>query len=189
MGDSTGTQANGADKIKELESRVKVLEDVKTHLEGAAWLGRGIWAVVGGAVVALLLSCSGIGGIIWNYAVLTTEMGHQKLAVKELETRQEKATDKLEARLTDRIAALEKKPIYGANMQPHDGKIISVKGRSITINENDKELTYILSKEGTVSIDGKEAKLEDIRAGGAAAFFTLPGEREVTRIEITTKKE
>jgi hypothetical protein len=112
MSHSTGTpekaDPSGTDKIKELDSRVKALEETKTRLQGAASLGAVIWTVVGGVVVALVLSAvmSGLG-FVWSYAVLTTEAGHLKSAVEKLESSQQSTSKDMEARLTASIKDAE----------------------------------------------------------------------------------
>ena len=69
----------------------------------------------------------------------------------------------------------------------HDGKVVSVKDGSLTMESNGKEHTHKVPATAKVTCDGKECKLTDLKAGVLVRVTTDDTDR-VTAIAANTKK-
>jgi hypothetical protein len=72
----------------------------------------------------------------------------------------------------------------------HDGKVVSVGNNKLTMTDKDgkNEMSHTIATGATITLDGKEAKLDDLKAGYFVKVTTKKGEKNVaTKIEATTK--
>lgn len=68
----------------------------------------------------------------------------------------------------------------------HDGTFVKADEKTLTMKgKNDKEHSHDLAKDVKVTLDGKEAKLADIKAG--TKIKVTIAEKKATKIEATTK--
>ncbi len=74
----------------------------------------------------------------------------------------------------------------------HHGHVVKVTDGKLTMAGDDKkEVTHPVPKEAKVTIDGKDAKLEDIKPHTHVAVTTKEegGKHVVTKVEADTKKK
>jgi len=66
----------------------------------------------------------------------------------------------------------------------HDGKVVKVDGEKLTMTDKaGKEHTHAVSKIAKVTIDGKDAKLADLKAGQDITVTVDKDKSEVTKID------
>jgi hypothetical protein len=74
----------------------------------------------------------------------------------------------------------------------HEGHVVKVEGGKLTMATGDKkEHTHAVPKEAKVTIDGKDAKLEDLKPHTAVKVTMKEegGKHVITKVEATTKKD
>jgi hypothetical protein len=74
----------------------------------------------------------------------------------------------------------------------HEGHVVKVEGGKLTMATADKkEHTHPVPKDAKVTIDGKDAKLEDLKPHTQVKVTMKEegGKHVVTKVEVTTKKE
>ena len=72
--------ATDTDKINQLETRVKTLEDLKTKLEGAAMVVKAGWITLGITIFAIVSGAITFG---WNYATNASTIAHHDKDIAE----------------------------------------------------------------------------------------------------------
>ncbi len=87
----------------------------------------------------------------------------------------------------DKAAPAEK------DQNTHNVTIVKVEGNNLTVTGKDgKEHTHAVAKDATITCDGKECKLTDLKDGDKAVVTLAKeagGELEVTKIEATREKK
>lgn len=74
----------------------------------------------------------------------------------------------------------------------HHGHVVKVTADKLTmVGEDKKEVTHAVPKEAKVTLDGKDAKLEDLKEHTHVTVTTKEegGKQVVTKIEADTKKK
>lgn len=73
----------------------------------------------------------------------------------------------------------------------HTGTFISAKGNEFTMKEKEKEHSHVLAADGKVTgPDGKDCKLEDLKAGQKIRVTTKEGDAKTAlKVEAMKKKE
>ena len=136
-----------------------------------------------GTIIGLFLATA-VGGVIYLALALgemkeakanqAEKFAEVKAGIKDTESRLEKRIERLEAKITH------------VGMGPlHEGKLLRVKGREITIAEGGAEVVYTLAVDAQVEINSKKARIEDLKVGATVGFFLLPGAKEISRLEAT----
>ena len=77
-------------------------------------------------------------------------------------------------------------PALAEKADTHDGTFVKADDKTLTMKgKGDKEHSHALAKDVKVTLDGKEAKLADIKAG---TKIKVPiADKKATKIEATTK--
>jgi hypothetical protein len=77
-----------------------------------------------------------------------------------------------------------------AEQDRHEGKIVKIAGNKLTMSDKEgkNEFTHTLAPDGKVTLDGKECKLEDLKAGTRVIVTTKKGDKDTAlRVDGTTK--
>lgn len=73
----------------------------------------------------------------------------------------------------------------------HEGKVVKAEAGKLTMTDKEgkKEHTHAVPADAKVTVDGKEAKLEDLKAGTAVKVTTESKDKKVvvTKVEASTK--
>jgi hypothetical protein len=80
--------------------------------------------------------------------------------------------------------------VIAADEDTHDGKIVSAGNSKLTMTDKDgkNEMTHTVGADAVITLDGKEVKLDDLKAGFAVKVTTKKGEKNVAiKIEATSK--
>jgi hypothetical protein len=78
-----------------------------------------------------------------------------------------------------------------ADEDTHEGKIVSAGNSKLTMTDKDgKEMSHTVAADAIITCDGKDCKLDDLKAGFQVKVTTKKGEKNVaTKIEATTKEK
>ncbi len=70
----------------------------------------------------------------------------------------------------------------------HDGTIVSITSTELVMKSNDKEHTHTLAKHAKMTLDGKDCKAEDLKAGLKIRVTTKNGDaKDATNVEAISK--
>ena len=84
-------------------------------------------------------------------------------------------------------------PVYAEEEEKpgtHEGKVVKVDGTKLTMTDKEgkKEHTHVIPADAKITLDGKEAKLSDLKAGAKLKVTTeKKGDKiQVVKIEATS---
>jgi hypothetical protein len=80
--------------------------------------------------------------------------------------------------------------VIAADEDTHDGKIVSAGNGKLTMTDKEgkNEMSHNVGADVVITLDGKEAKLDDLKAGFSVKVTTKKGEKNVAiKIEATSK--
>ena len=82
-------------------------------------------------------------------------------------------------------------PVLAADEQIHEGKIVKVADGKLTMTDKDgaNKHTHKVPATATITCDGKECKLEDLKTGFSVKVTTKQDEKTVTKVEATSKNK
>jgi hypothetical protein len=71
------------------------------------------------------------------------------------------------------------------NLESHEGKVVKAGEGKLTMTSKDtnKEMTHDVAADAKITCDGKECKLEDLKAGYTVKVWTKKGSTTATKIE------
>jgi hypothetical protein len=77
------------------------------------------------------------------------------------------------------------------NAKTHEGKIVKVEGNKLTMTDKDgkNEHTHNVPATAKITCDGRECRLDDLKAGYFVKVTTKEDERTVTKVEARTKEK
>jgi hypothetical protein len=81
--------------------------------------------------------------------------------------------------------------VAAADAKVHEGKIVKAEKGQLTMTDKDgkNEHTHFIPADATLTCDGKQCKLEDLKAGYSVKVTTKgDAAQTVTKVEATTKK-
>jgi hypothetical protein len=80
--------------------------------------------------------------------------------------------------------------VIAADEDTHDGKIVSAGNGKLTMTDKEgkNEMSHNVGAECVITLDGKEVKLDDLKAGFTVKVTTKKGEKNVAiKIDATSK--
>ena len=70
----------------------------------------------------------------------------------------------------------------------HEGTVVSATGHKLVMKVDDKEHEHTVAKNAKITCDGKECKLEDLKAGQKIRVTTKKGNKDIaTKIQALDK--
>jgi hypothetical protein len=86
------------------------------------------------------------------------------------------------------IVAFTSRPLLAGKEMVYEVKVVTVGDGKITVifKGEDKEYPHDLAKDAKITLDGKKAKLEDLKKGYQAKV-TMDDKHLITKIEATSK--
>lgn len=80
------------------------------------------------------------------------------------------------------LALFVSAPINAADDGTHEGKVVKVDGAKLTMTGKDgKEHSHVIPAGAKIIVDGKEAKLADLKAG--QEITVVVDKKEITKVE------
>jgi len=82
-------------------------------------------------------------------------------------------------------------PVYGEEEEKtHEGKVVKVDGTKLTMSDKDgkNEHTHTIPADAKITLDGKDAKLADLKAGMSVKVTAEKKDNKVQVTKIEAKK-
>jgi hypothetical protein len=87
------------------------------------------------------------------------------------------------------LAVLVNGAVLAGEKNTHDGKVVNIKGDKLTMEgKNGKEHTHDVALNAKITVDGKEARLTDLKTG-TRIRVTVDDANRATRIQAFLKTE
>jgi hypothetical protein len=83
-------------------------------------------------------------------------------------------------------------PAIAADEKSHEGKVVSVDNGKLTMTDKDggKKTTHKVSAEATITLEGKKAKLSEIKEGQfVKVWYSDDADKTATKVEARTREK
>lgn len=180
--------AKDAEKIGNLEERVKALEDFNQRLGWAATAAKAAWTTSGISLLVLI-------AFVWNYATNVSTIAQHDKELGKLDAKIEKLDARLDGKIekaSARLQSWEDKGFRVAHALFLDGEFIALEGMTIAVKEEGKDFLRVYTVDPALKIDvaGKKAELKDLKLPRKTPirFMTSDDGIQVIAMEIQSKK-